>query len=328
MRRRELLLLVGAAMTTARALHAQQKAMPVVGYLSSGSPNADTFSAARAAFLEGLREKGYADGRNVVIDYRLAEGHLDRLPALAAELVSRKVDVIVSTGGTTGAVAAKGATSTIPIIFISGDDPVERGLVASLARPGGNLTGVTTLGVTLMGKRLELISELVSRVMVIALISNPSNVNAGRMIQAAQEAGRTKEVRVHVLNASTEGEIDAAFATLVQLQAGALIVGSEPFLISRRQQLVALAARYGVPAIYGAGDFGAAGGLISYAPSLTGLFRQLGVYAGKILNGAKAADLPVEEPARFELVVNLKTAHALGLTVRPSILARADEVIE
>jgi putative ABC transport system substrate-binding protein len=247
---------------------------------------------------------------------------------LAAELVSRKVDVIVSTGGTTGAVAAKGVTSTIPIIFISGDDPVERGLVVSLARPGGNLTGVTTLGVTLMGKRLELISELVPRVKVIALISNPNNVNAERMIQAAQEAGRTKEVRVHVLNASTEGEIDAAFATLVQLQGGALIVGSEPFLISRRQQLVALAARYGVPAIYGAGEFGATGGLISYAPSLTGLFRQLGVYAGKILNGAKAADLPVEEPARFELVVNLKTAQALGLTVPPSILARADEVIE
>src|SRR5215469_5203727 len=301
--------------------------MPVIGYLSSGSPNADTFSAARAAFLEGLHEKGYADGRNVVIEYRLAEGHLDRLPALAAELVSRKVDVIVSTGGTTGAVAAKGATSTIPIIFISGDDPVERGLVASLARPGGNLTGVT-LGVTLMGKRLELISELVPWVKVIALISNPNNVNAERMIQAAQEAGRTKEVRVHVLNASTEGEIDAAFATLVQLQAGALIVGSEPFLISRRQQLVALAARYGVPAIYGAGDFGAAGGLISYAPSLRAAFRQLGVYAAKILNGAKPADLPVEQPALFELVVNLKTATALGLTVPPSILARADEVIE
>src|SRR5262249_5578253 len=240
MRRRELVLLLAGAMSPAGGLRAQQKPMPVVGYLSSGSPDTDTFSAARAAFLARLHRKGYVDGQSVVIEYRFAEGHLDRLPALAAELVSRKVDVIVSTGGTTGAVAAKGATSTIPIIFISGDDPVERGLVASLARPGGNLTGVTTLGVTLMGKRLELISELVPRVKVIALISNPNNVNAERMIQAAQEAGRTKELRVHVLNASTEGEIDAAFATLVQLQGGALIVGSEPFLISRRQHLVAL----------------------------------------------------------------------------------------
>jgi len=330
MRRRDFIIFLagGAAVAWPFAVRAQQKTMPVIGYLSSGSPNADTFSAALAAFLEGLGEKGYADGQNVVIEYRLAEGRLDRLPALAAELVSRKVDVIVSTGGTTGALAAKSATSTIPIIFVSGDDPVERGLVASLARPGGNLTGVTTLGVTLMGKRVELISELVPRVKVIALISNPNNVNAERMIRAAQEAGRVKEVQVQVLKASTEAEIDAAFAALAPLQAGALIVGSEPFLISRREQLVALAGRYAVPAIYGAGDFGAVGGLISYAPRLRSLFRQLGVYAGKILNGAKPADLPVEEPARFELVVNLKTAQALGLTVPPSVLSRADEVIE
>jgi putative ABC transport system substrate-binding protein len=328
MRRRDMLLMATAMMAAPAGLRAQQKPMPVIGYLSSTSPTAVTFPPFQEAFLQGLSEKGYVDGRNVVIEYRYAEGRLDRLPALAADLVDKKVDLILASGGITGALAAKGATSTIPIVFVSGDDPVERGLVASFARPGGNLTGVGVFEVELMGKRVELISELVPNVKVIALISNPKDAKAERMIQTAQDAGRAKEVRVHVLNASTEAEIDAAFATLVQLQAGALIVGTEPFLISRRDQLVALAARYGVPAIYGAGDFGAVGGLISYAPSLRAAFRQLGVYAAKILNGAKPADLPVEQPARFELVVNLKTAKALGLTVPPSILARADEVIE
>src|SRR5215472_12878543 len=241
MRRRDFIIFLagGAAVAWPFAVRAQQKTMPVIGYLSSGSPNADTFSAALAAFLEGLGEKGYADGQNVVIEYRLAEGRLDRLPALAAELVSRKVDVIVSTGGTTGALAAKSATSTIPIVFISGDDPVERGLVASLARPGGNLTGVTTLEVPLMGKRVELISELVPRARVFTLLSNPNSANTARIIQATREAGRTKDVLVHVLNAATEDEMDAAFAALVQLQAGALIVGTDPFFNSRREQLVA-----------------------------------------------------------------------------------------
>ncbi len=328
MRRRELVLLLGGAMMIAPGVRAQQKAMPVIGYLASTSPSNNAFVSTLAAFRQGLGDAGYVEGQNVAIEYRFAEGLFDRLPGLAADLVGRKVDVILAAGGATGALAAKSATSTIPVIFISGDDPVERGLVASLARPGGNLTGVSNFEVTLMAKRLELISELVPQVKVIALISNPNDAKAESMIQETQEAARAKEVQLHVLKAGSEGEIDTAFAALLQLQAGALIVGTEPFLISRRQQLVALASRHAVPAIYGAGDFGPAGGLISYAPSLTASFRQLGVYAGKILKGAKPADLPVEQPTRFELVVNLKTAKELGLTVPPSILARADEVIE
>jgi putative ABC transport system substrate-binding protein len=328
MRRREFVLLLGGLMTAARALRAQQKAVPVIGYLAGTSPSNPAFSSTVATFRQGLGETGYVEGQNVAIEYRFAEGRLDRLPGLAADLVGRKVDLMVATGGTTGALAAKGATSTIPIVFISGDDPVERGLVASLARPGGNLTGISNFDVTLIAKRLELICEVVPQVTVIALISNPKNANAARMAREAQEAGSTKGVRVHVLNAGTEGEIDAAFTALVQLQVGALIIGSEPFLTSRREQLVALASRYDVPAIYGVGGFAAAGGLISYAPSLTAAFRQIGIYAGKILKGTKTAELPVEQPTRFELVVNLKTAEALGLTVPPSILARADEVIE
>jgi putative tryptophan/tyrosine transport system substrate-binding protein len=327
-RRVLMLLLGGAAVAVPFALRAQQKKVPVIGYLSSTSPTAVTFPPFQAAFLQGLSEKGYVDGRNVVIEYRFAEGRLDRLPALAADLVDKKVDLILASGGITGALAAKGATSTIPIVFVSGDDPVERGLVASFARPGGNLTGVGVFAVELMGKRVELISELVPQVKVVALISNPKDAKAERMIQAAQDAGRAKEVRVHVLNASTEAEIDAAFATLVQLHAGALVVGSDPFFGSRSELLAALASRHGVPAIYQWREFAEAGGLISYGPSLTASFRQLGVYAGKILNGAKPADLPVQQPTTFELVVNLKTAKALGLTVPPSILARADEVIE
>ncbi len=327
MRRRDLMLLVGGAMVAPSALRAQ-KAMPVIGYLSSTSPSSASFVGTLAAFLQGLSETGYVEGQNVAIEYRWAEGRFDRLPELAADLVSRKVDLILASGGTTGARAAKTATSTIPIVFISGDDPVERGLVASLARPGGNLTGVSNFEVTLMAKRLDLISELVPQIKVIALLNNPNNANAERMAEEAQEAARAKGVRVHILNAGTEGEIAAALAALVQLQAGALIVGSEPFLISRREQLVALASRYAVPAIYGAGGFGAAGGLISYAPSLTASFRQLGIYAGKILKGSKPADLPVEQPTHFELVVNLKTAKELGLSIPPLILARADEVIE
>ena len=233
MNRRELILLLTGTMTPAHAVRAQQKTMPVIGYLSSTSPTAVTFAPFQAAFLQGLSEKGYVDGRNVVIEYRFAEGRLDRLPALAADLVDKKVDLILASGGITGALAAKGATSTIPIVFVSGDDPVERGLVASFARPGGNLTGVGVFEVELMGKRVELISELVPNVKAIALMSNPKDAKAERLIQAAQDAGRAKEVRVHVLNASTEAEIDAAFATLVQLQAGALIVGTEPFLFDQ-----------------------------------------------------------------------------------------------
>ncbi len=326
MRRRELMLVLGGMMTAAPALRAQQKAMPVIGYLDSGSPNPNSPDV--VAFRQGLSQTGYVEGQNVAIEYRWAEYQYDRLPALAAALVDRKVDVIVSIGGITGAIAAKNATATIPIVFLSGDDPVVRGLVASFARPGGNLTGVSFLTVELMPKRLELLSELVPQAKVVTLLVNPNSAGAERATREVQEAARVKGLRLYILKASTESEIDAAFTALAQLQAGALVVGADAFFNSRREQLVALASRHGVPAIYERREFTTAGGLISYGPSFTAISRQLGVYVGKILKGAKPADLPVEQPTTFELAVNLKTAQALGLTIPPSILARADEVIE
>jgi putative ABC transport system substrate-binding protein len=326
MRRREFIALAGgAAVAWPLAVRAQQKAMPVVGYLASATPEVNI--QLLPAFLSGLSETGWVEGQNVAIEYRWAEDHYERLPALAAELVSRNVDVIVSTGGTPGALAAKNATSTTPIIFITGGDPVEQGLVASLARPGSNLTGVTLLLVELTPKRLELISELVPRARVIALLANPRNPAVETIIRNVQNAARTKELGFRVLKAGTESEIDVAFSSFVQLQAGALIVGSDPFFYSQRDQIVALAALHAVPAVYERRQFAEAGGLISYGPSFLGTWRQAGIYAGKILKGAKPADLPVQQPTTFELVVNLKTATALGLTVPPSVLARA-EVIE
>ena len=324
MKRRELMLLLGGAFIAARALRAQQKAMPVIGYLHYGSPG--LFAPFMAAFHRGLSETGYVEGRNVAIEYRWAEGRYDRLPALAGELVGRKVDMIAAFGPPS-ARAAKSATSTIPIVFGSGD-PVREGLIAGLARPGGNLTGVSLLTVELMAKRLELLSELVPQAGMIALLVNQNDANAERIIKDVQEAARAKGVQLHVLKAGSESEIDAAFPALVQRQAGGLVVGTDPFFNSRREQLVSLAARHTVPAIYEWREFAAAGGLISYGSSLTSVYRQIGIYTGKILNGAKPADLPVEQPTRFELVVNLNTAKDLGLTVPPSILARADEVIE
>ena len=321
MNRRELMLLLGGAMTAARGLRAQQKALPVIGFLGSTSPGPN--EPALAAFRQGLSEAGYVEGQNVAIEYRWADGRYDRLPALAADLVARKVDVIATTGGNASVRAAKNATTTIPIVSTLGDDPVELGLVASLARPGGNLTGINMITAELMPKRLELLCELVPRAGVIALLANPG---AESMIREMQEAARAKGVQLQILKASSESEIDAAFAS--PLQAGALLVGNDPFFMSRREQLVALAARYAVPAMYEWREFVAAGGLISYGTSRTGTWRRFGNYAGKILNGAKPADLPVEQPTTFELVINLKTAKALGLTVPPAILARADEVIE
>jgi putative ABC transport system substrate-binding protein len=321
MNRRELIFVLGGAMSAARTLRAQQKAMPVIGFLGGASPGPNAPFV--AAFHQGLSETGYVEGQNLAIEYRWAEGQYDRLPALAADLVSRKVDLIVATsGGPLPALAAKNATSTIPIIFAMGGDPVAYGLVASLARPSGNITGFSILAAELMPKRLELLSELVPRARMIAMLVN-INRNTGDM----QQAARAKGVQLQILKAGTEGEIDAAFETLVRLHAGALLV-TDPFYLSRRDQMVSLAARHAVPTIYDWREYVVAGGLISYGTSLTAVYRQVGNYAGKILKGAKPADLPVQQPATFELVVNLKTAKALGLTVPPSILARADEVIE
>jgi putative ABC transport system substrate-binding protein len=299
--------------------------MPVIGYLNGGSRGPSNPFV--AAFHEGLGEAGYVEGQNLTIEYRWAEGNYDRLPALAAELVGRKVDLIAASGGIASAVAAKTATSTIPIVFIGGD-PVELGLVASLARPGGNLTGVSILTVELASKQLELLTELAPRTGLVALLVNPNNPVTEPLTRDVQQAARAKGVQLQILKASSESEIDAAFASLVQRHAGALIVAGDPFFNNRRDQIVALAARHAVPAIYFGRELAAAGGLISYGPSFTAAFRQFGTYAGKILKGAKPADLPVQQPTKFELVINLKTANALGLTVPQSLLARADEVIE
>jgi len=323
MNRRELILLVGGAMTAARAPRAQQKKMPVVGFLSGASPAPS--APYLAAFLQGLSETGYIEGQNLTIEYRWAEGRYDRLPALAAELVIRKVEVIAALGGTPPALAAKNATATIPIVFGAGD-PVGLGLVASLARPGGNLTGTSGLELELAPKLVELMSELVPSARIIALLVTSNNPVAEHIIiQNAQQAASAKGLELQILKASTEGEIDAAF---VELQAGGLIVQADPLFNSRREQLVGLASRRAMPAISAWREFAEAGGLISYGASRTGGWHKIGTYVGKILNGAKPADLPVEQPTRFDLVVNLKTAKALGLTVPPSILARATEVIE
>jgi putative tryptophan/tyrosine transport system substrate-binding protein len=320
--RRELLVL-GGSVIAARAVRAQQKAMPVIGFLSNASPVPAAPSL--AAFHRGLSETGYVEEQNLAIEYRGAEGRYDRLPALAADFVSRKVDVIVAQADVS-ALAAKSATSTIPIVFIAGD-PIAVGLVASLARPGGNLTGLSILTIELIPKRFELLSELVPQARSIALLVNPNNAYAERIIRDMQETARAKGVQLHVLKAGAEDEFEGAFASLVRLRAGALFVSPDGFFISRLGQLVALAERHAVPAIYEWREFTAAGGLISYGTSLIGIYCQLGIYTGKVLKGEKPADLPVQ-PTTFELVVNLKTAKALGLTIPPSILARADEVIE
>jgi putative ABC transport system substrate-binding protein len=323
------MLLLGGAMTAARTLRAQQaKEMPVIGYLSPFSPPPNLGALSRNPFQQGLSETGYVYGQNVAIEYRWAESNYDRLPALAADLVGRKVDVIVTEGGTPPALAAKSATSTIPIVFTFVGDPVASGLVTSLARPGGNLTGFSNISIELMPKLLDLVLEIVPQAGVIALLVNPDNPNAERIIRGTQEAARVKGVKLVVLKAATEGEIDAAFASLVQLQAGALVVDPDAFFNSRGEQLVALASRHAVPTIYAFRRWVAAGGLISYGIDGTIVLRQAGIYAGRILKGAKPADLPVQQPTTFELVINLKTAKALGLTIPPTLLARADEVIE
>ena len=325
MKRRDFIALLGGAAAWPLAARAQQKAMPVIGVLSSTSPG--TLAASLAAFRQGLSETGYVEGQNLAIEYRWAEGRYDRLPALA-DLVSRKVDLIVASGALPSALAAKNATSTIPIVFTGVGDPVGVGLVASLARPGGNLTGFDLMSTELMPKRFELLSELVPEARAMALLVNPNYANTERIIREVQEAARGRGVQLHILKAGTESEIDGAFALLVELHAGALLVGADPFFNRQREQLVTLASRHSVPASYEFRESAAAGGLISYGSNPTAISRQVGLYVGRILKGEKPADLPVQQPTTFELVVNLKTAKALGLTVPPSILARADEVIE
>jgi putative ABC transport system substrate-binding protein len=325
MKRRDFIALLGSAAAWSVAARAQQKAMPVVGFLNTASPGPSAPFV--AAFHQGLRETGYVEGQNVAIEYRWAEDHYDRLPGLAADLVGRKVDVIVTIAAAP-ALAAKSATSTIPIVFAGVGDPVGFGLVDSLARPGGNLTGFSNINVELTPKRFELMSEMVPQARVIALLVNPNNTNTESIIRDMQKAARIKGVQLAILKAGMESEIDAAFATLVELHAGALLVAGDPFFFSRREQLLELASRHSVPANYMWREFATAGGLVSYGTRVAETFRQAGSYAGRILKGAKPADLPVQQPTTFELVVNLTTAQALGLTVPPSILARATEVIE
>ena len=327
MRRRKFVQLAAAgAAGWPLAARAQQKAMPVIGFLSARSVGAS--AALVAAFREGLSETGYFESQNVAIEYRWAEGRYDQLPALAADLVGRKVDLIATSGGPPSAQAAKRATSTIPIIFVLGTDPVELGLVASLSQPGGNLTGFSMRMSELNAKRLELLSELVPQARVIALLVNSNYPGAERIMREVQEAARATGPQILILKAHTEGEIDAAFTTLVQRHADALIVGHDSFFDSRIEQFVALAGRHAVPTIYDQREFPDSGGLMSYGTRLKDIYRQLGIYAGRILKGEKPAHLPVQQPTTFELVINLKTAKALGLTVPPSLLVRADEVIE
>ena len=324
MRRRDFIILLGGVSGWPSAARAQQKAIPVIGYLASGSPGPSAPSV--GAFRQGLSETGYIEGKDVAVEYRWAEGSYDRLPAMAANLVDLKVDVIVASGNI-APLAVKNATSAIPIVF-AGGDPVAAGLVTSLARPGGNLTGFSLFVGELMPKRLELLSDLVPQARSIALLVNPKSASTERTIRNLQEAAGAKGVQLIILKAGTESEIDGAFGSLVELHARALLVGADPFFNSRREQLVALAARHTVPAIYEWREFATSGGLISYGPSLVSIYRQVGIYTGRILKGAKPSDLPIQQPTTFELVVNLNTAKALGLTVPPSILARADEVIQ
>ena len=330
MKRRELIALLGGMAAGVPifqplAARAQQRAMPVIGFLAGESQG--PFGARLRAFHQGLGETGYVEGRNVAVEYRWGNGQNDRLPALAADLVRHQVSAIVANGNP-GALAAKAATTTVPIVFQLGVDPVEVGLVSSLSRPSGNLTGVTTLNVELGPKRLELLHELVPAAAIVALLVNPSNSNAETVSNESQAAASSLGLKLHVLRASSDRDFEPMFATLLKLRAGALVVGPDGFFITRSKPLAALSVRHAVPAISLTREFAAAGGLASYGTSLVDSYRRVGVYTGRILKGEKPADLPVQQATKVELIINLKTAKALGLKISLPLLGRADEVIE
>jgi ABC-type uncharacterized transport system substrate-binding protein len=326
MTRRDFLTLLGGAAAWPFMARAQQRAMPVIAFLGSGSP--DVVMAARLrAFRQSLKDTGYVEGDNVAIEYHWAEGQFDRLPALAAEMVRRGVALVVTTG-LGSALAAKTATTTIPIVFLGADNPVQFGLVASLNRPGGNATGLNLMTSELTAKRLELVRQLVPRAAMAAVLVNPNSPEVAPQLADFQNASRVVGQPILILNASNEIEFDTAFASLVQQRADALVVTNDAFLFNRRDRIVALAAHNAVPTIYDRREYASAGGLISYGPNYVDAYRQAGIYTGRILKGEKPGDLPVMQSTKFELVINLKTAMALGLTVPPTLLATADEIIE
>jgi putative ABC transport system substrate-binding protein len=326
MRRREFIGLLGGAAAWPLAAQAQQQGVPVIGFLNPTSP--DGLAIRLRGFRQGLKDTGYVEGENVTIEYRWAEGQIERLPALAADLVRRQVNVIVAVGGDTPALAAKAATTTIPIVFTNGSDPVKSGLVTSLNRPGGNVTGISLLAGTVNTKRLELIHELVPQAASVAVLNNPLVTESEARLRDLEEAARTLGLRLLFQTVRSERELDAAFATIADHKAGALFVDGNPSFVSRRDQLIGLAARQALPTMYSEREFAAAGGLMSYSTDFAEAYRQAGIYAGRILKGEKPADLPVVQSTKFELVINLKTAKALGLEVPPGVSAQADEIIE